>query len=133
MPDLSELDSTLPVKIAGASSSGIETSFVNSSVNGDLQTQDILRVGGVYGQLTVGTTAVEAKVGVSRLSNRKLLTVDNTSNVIIYWGYDSSVTATNYAGRIFKDQQAQWGISDAAAIWFIAGSAGNIVRVSEGA
>jgi len=133
MADLNDLQSAGFSKIIGSNTTGVETNPAKVSANQDLGVSDVMDSSGVYGTLTVGTSAVQAKVGGSNLANRKLLTVDNTSNAVIYWGYDSSVTTTNYAGRIFKDQQASWAIGPNLNIYFIAGSAGNSVRVSEGA
>lgn len=86
-----------------------------------------------HGTLTVGTSPVEVKVGANRKTLRKLVTLDNTSNVVIYWGYDNTVSTTSYAGRIFKDAFARWSVGENQAIFVIAGTAGNIVRISEGA
>jgi hypothetical protein len=133
MADLTDLQAAQTVKIAGSDSSGIETGYIKSTLNGDIQSADTLVSGGVYGSIVVGTSAVEVKVGGSRYANRKLVTLDNTSNVVIYWGYNNSITTSSYAGRIFKDQQVMWAASDAVAIWIITGSASNTVRISEGA
>ena len=104
------------------------------SIYGDVGANDVVDSGtSIQAQLTVGTSAVEVKVGVSRLDNRKLVTLDNTSNVVIYWGFTNAITTSTYAGRIFKDQQARWSVGPNQAIFLIAGSAGNTVRISEGA
>lgn len=133
MADLNDLQSAGFNKIVGSDATGIETNPAKVSANQDLGVSDVMDSNGVYGTLTVGTSAVQAKVGGSNLANRKLLTVDNTSNVVIYWGYNSSVTTSSYAGRIFKDQQASWAIGPNLSVYFIAGSAGNTVHLSEGA
>lgn len=66
------------------------------STNGDAKVVDGMRNGGVYGALNIPTanTPVEAKVGVSRLSNRKLLMITIENNGI-FWGLDNSVTTTS--------------------------------------
>lgn len=86
----------------------------------------------LQGAVTVGTSAVEAKVGASKLENRKSLTVYNNSNSTIYWGYTSGVT-TSTGTPIFKSQFYDWDIGDQQAVYLIAGSASNNVRVTEGA
>jgi len=107
------------------------TEIANISPNNDLQTSDTLRVGGIQGVLTVGVAAVELKVGGSKLANRKTCGLDNGSNSTIYWGYTNAVTTTT-GRRIYKNQNdAEWGVSDGASIWLIAGSAGNVIRVNE--
>lgn len=93
---------------------------------------DIINAGGNQGTLTVGTTAVEAKVGASRLEDRKALTVFNDSNTTIYWGYTSSVT-TSTGTPIFKNQMFVWSVGDGQPIYLIADSSGNNIRVTEGA
>lgn len=130
MADLTNNEAAQTVKIVGADNTGLETTPVNSSVNGDLQTADLLVSSGVQGAITVGTSAVEAKVGATVLSNRKLLTVFNNSNSTIYWGYTSAVTITT-GTPLFKDQMISWDISDNSTVYLIAGTAGNNTRVTE--
>jgi hypothetical protein len=132
MADISDINSAQSVKIIGSNSSGVEQTPVASTLKGDLQTTDILLGPGVQGTLTVGTSPVEVKVGVSALANRKLVTLSNTSNSDIYWGYTNAVT-TATGTPIVKNQQDNWDISDTATIFVVAGSAGNIVRITESA
>jgi hypothetical protein len=132
MADISDINSAQPVKVIGSDATGVEQTPVASTPNGDLQTTDILLGPGVQGVLTVGTTAVELKVGGSVLANRKLATVSNTSNNVIYWGYTNAVTTAN-GTPIVKNQQDNWDISDSGTIFLIAGSAGNDVRITESA
>lgn len=74
---------------------GIHTN-IEMSANKDLKVVDGVRNGGVYGALNIPTinVPVEAKVGASRLTNRKalLITIENSG---IFWGLDSSVTTTS--------------------------------------
>jgi hypothetical protein len=132
MADLSDLQAAGTVKIVGSDTSGIETTPAKVSSNQDLGVSDIIDTLGIYGSLTVGTTAVELKVGATRLSNRKLITLDNTSGSTIYWAYNSSLTTTVFAGRILRDQQASWSVGPNVSIFLIAGSPGNTVNISEG-
>lgn len=132
MADLTDLQAASAVKIIGANSSGVETNPVNASANGELQSSDISNNGGVHGAITVGTSAIQAMVGVSPLSNRKTLTVFNNSNSDIYFGYSSSVT-TSSGTPIFKNQIAEFDIGVNTEVWLIAGTASNNVRVTENA
>jgi hypothetical protein len=133
MADLSELAASQSVKIAGADNSGQESNFVHATANNDLQVTDRANTDGAQGSLTVGTSAVEAKVGASALSNRKTLTVFNNSSSIIYWGYTSSVT-TSTGTPIRRFQQGSWeGLGPDLSVFLIAGSAGNDTRVTESA
>lgn len=132
MADLNELQSAETVKIAGVNSSGAETNYVNASNNNELQTSDISNNGGTNGAITVSTSSIEAKVGVSALSNRKNLTVHNNGSGIIYWGYSSGVTTSN-GTPIFKDQFVSWDIGPNTSVYLIASSGGHNVRITENA
>lgn len=132
MADLDKKDSSASTKLVGANSAGAESNFAEVTVNADLQTADLLQGAGVQGTLTIGTTAVELKVGASVLANRKAAGLTNTSNNTIYWGYTNAVTTAN--GRpLQKNVDADWEISDSASIWLIAASAGNVIKVNESA
>jgi hypothetical protein len=130
MADLSTLDASGSVKIAGADSSGLETNFVNATSLGELKTSDIITGAGAEGALTVGTSAVEAKVGASALTNRKLLTIFNNSGSTIYWGRTTSVT-TSIGTPVYEKQFFTFDFSSDAPVYLIAGSAGNNVRITE--
>ena len=93
---------------------------------------DILNNNGPQGALTVGTTAIEVKVGVARLEGRKSITLYNNSNATIYWGYTSGVT-TSTGTPIKKEQQVTWAVGDTQTIFVIAGSTNNNTRITEGA
>jgi hypothetical protein len=103
------------------------------SSNGDVGTSDILDSNtSIEGTITVGTSAVELKIGASALANRKFASIDNSSNVTIYWGFTSGVTTTT-GERIYKDSKARWRVGPNQKIYLIAGTAGNVVRGKEGA
>lgn len=91
---------------------------------------DILNNSGVEGSLTVGTSAIEVKVGASKLEGRKQVTLYNNSNNIIYFGYTNAVT-TSTGIPILKKQMITWDAGDILTIYVIAGSAGNNCRVVE--
>lgn len=133
MADLDDKQASATIKITGANTSGDESNYVKVSANQDIGVIDTINTSGIYKTLTVTTTAIEVKVGASRLADRKLVTLDNTSNNTLYWGYDSSVTTSNFCGRIFKDQQASWGVGANVSIFVIAPSGSNAVQISEGA
>lgn len=73
---------------------GTDTALV--STNGDLKTVDGIRNGGVYGALSIPTagTAVEVKVGASRLARRKFIQVYSNNNGL-FWGLDNTVTTSS--------------------------------------
>lgn len=100
------------------------------TANRDVKTADTINASGLEATLSLGTTATLAKVGASNLANRKLLTVHNNSNSIIYWGFTSGVT-TSTGTPILKGQMQTWAINATANIYLIAPSAGNDVRITE--
>ena len=128
MADLPISDVSLRVGLTGVDSSNGETTPVNSSLDGSLFTEDILRVGGLEANIVVGLTSVEAKVGASRAANRKVLTVTPITG-ILYWGFNSTVTIST-GTPIFKNQEATFKAS--CPIYLISPTANNNVRVSEG-
>ena len=132
MADLTEIQSSQSVKIIGSDSAGAETTPVNSTANGELLSADISNNGGVHGALSVSTSAVEAKVGASALTNRKTLTVFNNSNNTLYWGYSNTVT-TSTGTPLFKSQQIVWDCGSNTHIYLIAASGSNDVRITENA
>jgi hypothetical protein len=100
--------------------------------NKDLATGDLVSSGGLQSSLTVGTTPVEVKVGSSRLTDRKSVTLFNDSNATLYWGYTDSVTVSS-GSPILKNQLAAWAISEDVSVYVVAGSANNNTRITEGA
>lgn len=88
-----------------------------------------LKGDGVQGNITVGTTAVEAKVGASALTNRGNLSVQPKDNSV-YYGYTNAVT-TSTGTRIFKNQTVWFDVSDSTTVYLIADGAGKDVRITE--
>lgn len=131
MADSSEKQASLPTKVAGANVSGEETNWLKVSIPGDAGVSDIIDTAGVYGAITVGTSAVEAKIGGSRLSARKSLTISNTSTSVIYWGYSSGVSVAN-GTPIYKKQTVEFSIGDNVGIYLISPVAAMEIRVTEG-
>lgn len=82
----------------------------------------------VYGSLTVSTSAVEAKVGASAASERKLLGIQPLTGPV-YLGFDSSVTTSNGI-KIFKNQHFILELSDMASAYLISSNSVN-VRIFE--
>lgn len=97
-----------------------------------LKTIDGLRNGGTHGSMTLTTanTAYEAKVGGSRLANRKSLTI--TAMDDMFWGYDSSVT-TATGTPLYKNQQIVFAIDPDSTfqVWLIAGTNSKTARITE--
>lgn len=118
------------------SENGTKTGFKRAlkvQPDSSLDVVDFVNAGtGVEGTLTVGTTPIALKVGGSALVNRRSVTMSNSSSVVIYWGYSSSVTILT-GTPIVKNQQARWSVGDGQTIYLVAVTAGNIVRITEGA
>lgn len=91
---------------------------------------DVINNAGVQGALSVSTTAIEVRVGASRLVNRKLVTVFNDGSATVYWGYTNAVTAVN-GTPIFKNQIHSWDAGDSISIWLIAASGSHTCRITE--
>lgn len=100
------------------------------NVDDKLKTTGALEGTAIYTNITVGTSAVEAKVGASALAKRKLLTVFNNGNQPIYWGYNSSVTSSN-GTPIFNSQFVEFEFTEDVSVWLISDTAGHDVRVGE--
>lgn len=132
MADLSEIQAAQAVKIVGSDNTGAETTPVNSSANGELRVSDVSNNGGTQAALTIGTTAVEAKVGASPLTNRKSLTIYNNSGNTLYWGYTSGVTVSN-GTPLLRDSLAVFEIGTGTSIFLVASNTGNNVRITESA
>lgn len=86
-----------------------------------------LSAGTAPAEITVSTSAVEAKVGASRLSGRRILSFMPLTG-IIYYGFSNSVTVNN-GMKVFPNQQVSMDVGD-VAIWLIA-SGSVSVRILE--
>lgn len=64
--------------------------------NGDLKVVDGVRNGGVFGSIstTTANTAIEARVGASRLANRKVIQI-TCLGTNCFWGLDNTVSSVN--------------------------------------
>jgi len=94
-----------------------------------VESADVL-TSGVSGAITVGTTAIEAKVGASRLANRRVLTIQPT-NGPVWIGVGAPIT-TSTGTQLFTNQLLTMSVGD-VAVYVIANAAGRDVRITEGA
>jgi len=97
--------------------------------NNEAETADTCNNGGVHGELTVGTSAVELKVGALVLPLRKYITMTAKDNEV-YWGYDNTVTTTT-GTRLFKNALMVLPIGAGTTVFFIANVAGRKVNIGE--
>lgn len=94
----------------------------------DPEFSDVLGDAFVGGSLSVTATAVEAKVGASRLERREFLVIHNSSNNTVYYGPDGVTTATGVP--LLKDQTVGLPVGD-IAVFVIAVAGTNTIRVQE--
>jgi hypothetical protein len=85
--------------------------------------------GGINGDITVGTTAVEGKLGATVLPHRKYVIIESLDTGV-YIGFSSSVTTSNGI-QIFKDQILMIPIGEGTQLWFIATANNKHVRFGE--
>jgi hypothetical protein len=160
MSDLTDIQAAQSVKVVGANSTGTEQVPVESAVDpngkgrllvdaiskltdgtntvlvtplGDLEVSDGLSNGGVNGNLvlTTANTAYEAKVGASRLTNRKSLTIQAV-DFDVYWGYSSGVTVAN--GTLLNKGQFIVFACDPNStfqVWLVCANSSKNVRIAE--
>lgn len=101
------------------------------SANSDLSVADVANTAGSYGAITVGATAtLMTSNGTTALANRKGLTIFNNSLVIIYYGFDNTVT-TSTGTPIYPSGSLSIDVGPTITVYAIAGTAGNNTRVTE--
>lgn len=123
MADLNEKDASLTTKLVGASPAGAETTYVNSTANGEILAADIINISSTQAVLTVSTTAVEGKVGATNLVNRKRIIVECQTNNMTY-GFSSS----SQPFKIPNGTTLMLDIGPNISIWFRRTSgSGNVV------
>lgn len=90
---------------------------------------DILDGGGVNANLSVSTTAIEVKVGTSRLPGRKLVIIQPKGNNV-YLGFSNAVTSSNGI-ELFNNQNIVLPVGENTEVWLIRSSGTTDVRISE--
>lgn len=91
---------------------------------------DVLNTSAAYGALTVSTSPVEARVGSSRLANRKSLIIFNNSTVTLYWGFDTGVNANN-GMPLLANSYVTISVGQDIPVYLIASSGSRNVRIVE--
>jgi len=103
MADLSNLEASQAVKIAGAvPSTGTETFFADVTSEGELKISSFANVSYAAVLKTVTTVQSLASVGVSNLANRKGLVIYNKGAQSIYYGPTGVTAATGIP--VLKDE-----------------------------
>lgn len=127
MADLTGIEAAQSIKVVGSDNTGAETTPVNSTVNGDLQTADILNNGGLDTIISiVSGIPQELKVGVSRKATRKFIIME-ALDTGIKWGFSSSTQSFD----LFKNQLIMVPVGEDTEIWFDTISGTNDVAIAE--
>lgn len=99
MADLQDTQAAQSVKIIGSDAFGTESTPAAVKTNQEIKTSDACDTSGADVFLTLdSTTAIEGKVGASRLANRKYVIMEALVNNV-KWGFD-----TNCKFDLFKSQ-----------------------------
>jgi hypothetical protein len=100
-------------------------------INFNPEFADVMQDDYIAGRVVVGTSAVEAKVGATRLDGREMLVIYNDSNRTIFHG-PSGVTASgvNKGIPILKGEFVSVMVGN-LGVFLIASGAGNNVIVQE--
>jgi len=103
------------------------------TATGEAKVVDGLRQGGVFKELSIPTagTAVEVRVGASRLTNRKFITIHTLTNNL-WWGYDNTVT-TATGTPLANGQFITFNCDPDSTfqIWLVGSSNSRIARITE--
>lgn len=124
MGDLTKIKNSSAVGITG----GDESNIADVTSQNELKTSDVLRGGnGLQANIVVGTVAVEAKVGVSKLVDREFvwfMALDKG----VYYGANSGVTTANGIPA-FKNQLIM--VPKGSSLWLVADAVSKNVRIIE--
>jgi hypothetical protein len=89
---------------------------------------DVMQDGYVSGSVSVSTSAIEAKVGASRLTNREALTITNKGPGSVWYGPSGVTTATG--DELKKNQLVSLPLGD-IGVFLIKDSGTAVVIVQE--
>ena len=132
--NLNKLDSSASTKIVGADTNGVESNFLGVTATQEGKSTDMFHNGFIQSRITVGTTAIIARVGGSNLANRKALIIINDDVKDIAWGPNNSVTVTpgvNKGPVIVKDDREIIPVGDSIDIWIVAAAPGGNAIIQE--
>lgn len=123
MADLNNLQSAQTIKIAGSDSSGVETTFVNSTANGEIKSADILNISVLQSVLVVNSnnSPVEVKVGASPLLNRKSVLIQAQGTNVVY-----GFSALSQPFTLSNGATITLAIGEGVRVWVDRTSNGNV-------
>ena len=124
MGDIDEAQQSEVVRITGSD----ETLIASVSSNNELNINDGIKTQLINSSLVVGLTAIEVKVGATRLSNRKGVILYNSSNRTMFWG---GVGVTTSSGIPLNKGESITIRNEDVALFVITDTAGQDARVLE--
>lgn len=92
---------------------------------------DKFQAGIVSGNLSVGTSAVEAKVGGARVSTRKILYIENTGTTDLFYGPSGVTNSGSAVGAILRRRQFVFLPAGDIAIYVISSASGGTATIQE--
>ena len=125
MSDLDFKDATNPIIVVGSTATGLETNPMDVSAKREAYTNDAIRASSLDSVVSLTTSAVELKVGVSALADRKYLIIEGLS-ANIKWGFSSGSQSFD----LFKNQILMIPIG--TAVWAKVSSGTGSIAVGEG-
>lgn len=101
MADLNNIEAAGSTIIVGSDATGTETSPVKATTLGEIQSADVPNQTGLSGLVALTTIAVEGKVGVSTMTNRKYIEMQAISSNV-KWGYDTDCPFDLFKNQFFS-------------------------------
>ena len=100
-----------------------------SAISRSSEFSDVLNDGYVAGSVSVSTTAIELKVGATRLDGREEILIENKGPFTIYIGPSGVTTSTGTT--LHKDQTITMPIGQDLGVFAITATGTSIVVVQE--
>ena len=125
MGDIDRDKRSSPVRVVGGGSDN-EEYLVNVTSLEEISNSDILNNGGLDTTLTIGTTAIELKVGASVKENRKLLMFTALDN-----GFTFGFSSLTQNIPILKNQTVILNVGENTEVWAINTSSNKSMAVAE--
>lgn len=101
MADLNNIEAAGSTIIVGSDATGLETNPVRATTLGEIQAVDVPNQTGLSGLVALTTVAVEGKVGVSTMTNRKYIEMQAISSNV-KWGYDTTCPFDLFKNQFFS-------------------------------
>jgi len=100
MADISDVQAAQSVKLIGSGPTGVESTPVNATNDGQILAYDVADAGGADTVITIaGGSIVELKVGTSAMSNRKYIQIQALDSKVKF-----GFSPTSQSFDAFKDQ-----------------------------